>query len=99
MFAFTGSYSIGTLFSSARVGIVQHGPRSTLGLAYSRVDPRVGFFPCILLELSIRVDPGVGLRFFTFIGDRAKGGWLYLGSNSEILFGNNKFHCFVIKTC
>ena len=66
---------------------------------WARVDPRVGFFPCILLELSVRADPGVGPRFFTIIGDRAKGGWLYLGSNSEILFVNNEFHCFVIKTC
>ena len=56
-----------------RVGIVQHGPGSTLGPAYSIVDPRVSFLPCILLELSIRAGPGVGPRFYTFIGDRAKG--------------------------
>ncbi len=77
--------------SDSRVGIVQHGPGSTLGPAFSRAGPRVSFLPCILLELSIRADPGVGPRFFTLIGDRAKGGWLYLGSNSEILFVGKTF--------
>ena len=71
-----------------RVGIVQLGPGSTLGSAYSRVDPRVGFLACILLELSIRADPGVDPGFFTFTGDRAKGGWLYLGSNGQCLCVN-----------
>ena len=72
-----------------------HGPEPTLGPTYSTVD----FLPCILLEMSIRAGSGVSPRFFTFIGDRAKGvGSILALTVKYLLFVNNEFYCFVIKT-